>query len=99
MLTTGQFIDTQAALDMGLVNKVVPQDALASETKALAELVASKLSAAVKVGKEAFYKQIQMSTADAYAYTGDVMVQNMLYRDTEEGIAAFLEKRSPNWDQ
>ena len=99
MLTTGQFIDTQAALDMGLVNKVVPQDALASETKALAELVASKLSAAVKVGKEAFYKQIQMSTADAYAYTGDVMVQNMLYRDTEEGIAAFLEKRAPNWDQ
>ncbi|OZO45512.1 hypothetical protein CGU37_29100 [Pseudomonas fluorescens] len=84
---------------MGLINKVVPHDQLESATTELAELVASKLGAAVKIGKEAFYTQAQMPIEDAYAYAGDVMVENMLYRDTAEGIAAFLEKRSPDWDQ
>ena len=99
MLTTGEFIDATRAAELGLVNRVVPEDALRAETQALAEKVASKLRVAVKLGKEAFYEQITLSTAEAYAYTGQVMVENMLNRDTEEGIAAFIEKRAPNWDQ
>ncbi len=99
MLVTGQFITAERAEALGLINKVVPADALEAETQALADLVASKLGAAVKIGKSAFYEQAQMTLDDAYAYTGDVMVENMLYRDTEEGIAAFLEKRAPDWSQ
>ena len=97
MLSTGQFIDADRALDLGLINRVVPQNELATSTQALAQMVADKLSAAVKIGKEAFYEQIEMSVEQAYDYTGDIMVQNMMYRDTEEGIAAFLEKRDPDW--
>lgn len=97
MLTTGQFIDAARAQDLGLVNRVVAPDMLEAETRALAEQVAGKLAAAVKIGKEAFYTQLQMPLDEAYAYTGDVMVENMLYRDTEEGISAFLEKRDPDW--
>lgn len=99
MLTTGTFIDAERAETLGLVNRVVPPEALESEAMDLAQLVASKLGSAVKVGKEAFYAQIQMPVADAYAYTGDVMVQNMLEKDTQEGIAAFLDKRDPTWEQ
>ena len=99
MLTTGQFISAERAAELGLVNKVVPADQLSAETTALAELVASKLGAAVKIGKEAFYQQLEMGLAEAYAFTGEMMVENMMYRDTEEGIQAFLEKRSPDWDQ
>lgn len=99
MLTTGEFIPAERAQTLGLINRVVPDDELGAQTSALADLVASKLGAAVKIGKEAFYNQIAMSTQDAYAYTGDAMVQNMLRGDTAEGIDAFLEKRDPNWDQ
>ncbi|MBM2321086.1 MULTISPECIES: enoyl-CoA hydratase [Marivita] len=99
MLVTGQFIDAHRAEALGLVNKVVPADDLAVSTQDMAQLVASKLGAAVKIGKHAFYEQVQMGLDDAYAYTGQVMVENMLYRDTEEGIAAFLEKRPPDWSQ
>jgi enoyl-CoA hydratase/carnithine racemase len=99
MLTTGAFIDADRAETLGLINRVVPLDDLESETLALAQTVASKLGSAVKVGKEAFYAQIQMPINQAYAYTGDVMVQNMLEKDTEEGIAAFLDKRDPTWKQ
>jgi enoyl-CoA hydratase/carnithine racemase len=99
MLTTGQFIHTGKAEALGLINKTVPHDQLDSTTFDLAETVAGKLKAAVKIGKEAFYNQLTMSTADAYAFTGDIMAQNMLFRDTEEGIAAFLDKRPPNWTQ
>ena len=99
MLVTGQFIDAHRAEALGLVNKVVPADDLADATQEMAQLVASKLGAAVKIGKLAFYEQVQMGLDDAYAYTGQVMVENMLYRDTEEGIAAFLEKRPPDWSQ
>lgn len=97
MLTTGRLVDAREALDSGLVNKVVADDDLADETRELAALVASKLGAAVKIGKRAFYEQAQMPLEDAYRYAGEVMVENMLYRDTEEGISAFLEKRSPAW--
>ncbi|GAB5436944.1 enoyl-CoA hydratase [Falsiruegeria mediterranea] len=99
MLTTGQFIDAARAEELGLINRAVPAEDLATETAALAETLAGKLGAAVKVGKQAFYQQMQMPLDQAYAYTGDVMVENMLYRDTEEGIAAFIEKRDPDWTQ
>jgi enoyl-CoA hydratase/carnithine racemase len=99
MLVTGQFIDAHRAEALGLVNKVVPAEDLADATQEMAQLVASKLGAAVKIGKQAFYEQVQMGLDEAYAYTGHVMVENMLYRDTEEGIAAFLEKRPPDWSQ
>ncbi len=99
MLATGQFIDASRAAELGLINRAVPAQDLEQETRALAETLASKLGAAVKIGKQAFYEQIQMPLDQAYAYTGDVMVENMLYRDTEEGIAAFIEKRDPDWSQ
>ena len=99
MLTTGQFIEADQAETLGLINRVVPGESLAAETVALAEQVAGKLGAAVKIGKEAFYQQIDMDLDAAYAFTGQVMVENMLYRDTEEGISAFIEKRPPNWEQ
>lgn len=97
MLTTGQFIDADRAQALGLVNRVVAQEALQSETAALAQAVAAKLSSAVRIGKQGFYRQAEMGLAEAYAYTGAVMVENMLWRDTNEGIAAFLEKRKPDW--
>lgn len=97
MLSTGQFISAERAEGLGLINRVVPADDLADSATQMAQMVADKLGAAVKIGKAAFYEQAGMSTAGAYA--GDVMVENMLYRDTEEGIAAFLEKRPPNWKQ
>ena len=97
MLTTGQFIDTTRALEVGLINRAVATQALAAETRNLAETVAAKLSAAVKIGKRAFYDQIEMTRAEAYDHAAQVMVENMLWRDTEEGINAFIEKRKPDW--
>lgn len=99
MLTTGEFISADRAVDLGLINKTVPEADLASATAALAERIAGKLGPAVRIGKEAFYQQLEMSAAQAYAFAGDVMVQNMLRNDTKEGIEAFLEKRPPDWTQ
>ena len=99
MLTTGKFIETEEAARLGLINRAVPHDQLESAARELADTIASKLTAAVKVGKQAFYQQMELNVDDAYDYAGDVMVQNMLFRDTEEGIAAFLDKRPPNWEQ
>lgn len=99
MLSIGRFADAEEACRMGLVNRVVPADGLETAAEELAETVAGKLGAAVKIGKEAFYAQAAMTTEEAYAYAGQVMVENMLWRDTEEGIAAFLEKRAPDWSQ
>ncbi len=99
MLTTGTFIDADRARDFGLINRVVPHGTLAEATGELAEQIADKLGAAVRIGKEAFYNQLQMPLDQAYDYTGQVMVENMMYRDTEEGIAAFLDKRPPDWHQ
>lgn len=99
MLSTGRFIQAERAESFGLVNRVVPGDDLSREALALAETVAGKLGQAVRIGKRAFYEQITMGLDEAYAYTGEVMVENMLYRDTEEGIQAFLDKRDPDWSQ
>ena len=97
MLTTGRFINAREAQELGLINRSVHADALTRETTELAQAIAAKLPTAVKIGKRAFYNQAQMTTQEAYAYTGDVMVQNMLQDDTNEGISALLEKRDPNW--
>jgi enoyl-CoA hydratase/carnithine racemase len=97
MLTTGRFIDAAEAQTLGLINKSVPADELAQSTREMAETIANKLPVAVKTGKQAFYQQAQMGTADAYAYTGARMVENMLDANTNEGINAFLEKRDPDW--
>ncbi len=99
LLTTGRFVEAAQAEELGLVNRVVPADQLEQETLALAQTISDKLSSAVKIGKQAFYAQLQMPLAEAYAYTGSVMVENMLDRDTEEGIQAFIEKRDPEWVQ
>ncbi|MEM9585274.1 MAG: enoyl-CoA hydratase [Pseudomonadota bacterium] len=96
MLVTGEFIDAARARELGLVNRVTHD--LAAETEALAKTIASKLGAAVRIGKRAFYEQLEMGLAEAYDFTGRVMVENMAVPDTEEGIAAFLEKRAPNWN-
>lgn len=99
MLTTGEFIDTDRAQALGLINRTAPQEDLHRAAHDLAATIAAKLASAVKIGKEAFYNQIEMGLDDAYDYTRDVMVENMLHRDTEEGISAFIEKRPPEWQQ
>ncbi len=99
MLVTGDFMQASEAKESGLVNRVVKEADLDAATQALAELIATKLGSAVKTGKTAYYQQIQMPLEQAYAYTGNVMVENMLNVDTKEGIAAFIEKRDPNWSQ
>lgn len=97
MLVTGEFIDAARAREVGLVNRVAAPDALEAETAAMADKIAAKLGTAVTIGKRAFYDQIQLPLDKAYELTGAVMVENMLDRDTNEGIAAFLEKREPDW--
>ncbi len=97
MLTTGEFIDASRAREVGLVNRIAPHEALAAEAGRLAETLAAKLGAAVKIGKRAFYDQMSLDLAAAYEHTAAVMVENMLWRDTEEGISAFIEKRKPDW--
>lgn len=97
MLTTGEFIPAERARDLGLINRLAPPDRLEAETMQLAHMVAGKLGAAVRIGKRAFYEQAGMPLDRAYDYTRDVMVENMLLRDTDEGINAFIEKRKPDW--
>ena len=94
MLLTGDMIDApRTRARIGLVNRVVAPGAERDEALALARQIASKSALTVKIGKEAFYRQLEMSLADAYRYASEVMVENMLARDAEEGIGAFIEKR------
>lgn len=97
MLTTGRLIGAEEARTLGLVNRVVPADTLTAETMALADSIASKLGRALRIGKQAFHAQAEMTTAEAYAYTGAAMTENMADRHTAEGISAFLDKRPPDW--
>ena len=97
MLLTGNMISAEEALRIGLINRVVTGPVRA-EALALARTIAAKSSHVVKIGKQAFYRQLELSLADAYRYTTEVMVENMMARDAEEGIQAFLEKRAPAWD-
>ena len=98
MLLTGDLISAEEAQRTGLVNRVVPPGAERDEALKLARQIASKSALTVKIGKEAFYRQLEMSLADAYRFASDVMVENMLARDAEEGIGAFIDKRTPNWE-
>ena len=99
MLVTGDFITAARARDLGLVNRVVPPADLTDATTALAEQIAGKLGVAVRIGKRAFYDQLGLPLDQAYAMTGAAMVENMRAPDTAEGVAAFLEKRKPDWRQ
>ena len=97
MLLTGEAIDAATAVELGLINRAVAADALDEEVDALARRIAAKSPLTLAIGKEAFYRQLELGQAEAYAYAGEVMTRNMLARDAEEGIDAFLEKRPPMW--
>ena len=97
MLLTGEPIPAARAREIGLVNRVVTAGTERDAAIALAEQVALKSAYTVKLGKEAFYRQAEMSLADAYRYAAEVMTENMMARDAEEGIGAFIEKRAPTW--
>jgi enoyl-CoA hydratase/carnithine racemase len=97
MLLTGDMIDAARARDLGLVNRVVPDAGLPQATRDLAAQIASKSPLTVAIGKEAFYRQAEMDLSHAYEYAAEVMTRNMLARDAEEGIDAFLQKRPPQW--
>jgi enoyl-CoA hydratase/carnithine racemase len=99
MLLTGEMISAGDAQRIGLINRIAPPEALETETAKLAALIASKPRATVKTGKEAFYRQLEMPLADAYAYTSRVMTENMLAAEAEEGIGAFVGKREPKWPE
>ena len=97
MLLTGDMVSAARAHEIGLVNRVVPAAKLDDEVMALARQIAAKSPLTLRIGKEAFYRQAEMSLADAYAYASEVMTQNMMAADAAEGIDAFLEKRPPHW--
>jgi enoyl-CoA hydratase/carnithine racemase len=97
MLLTGDLITAEDAARIGLVNHVVAAGTEHAQALALAEKIAAKSMLTVKTGKEAFYRQAEMPLAEAYKYASEVMVENMLARDAEEGINAFVEKREPKW--
>jgi enoyl-CoA hydratase/carnithine racemase len=97
MLLTGDFISAEEALDEGLVNKVVGAEDLETETRALAKKIVEASPLVVGVGKQAFYRQLEMPVEQAYAYTREVMSFNATFADAQEGMCAFLEKRKPEW--
>jgi enoyl-CoA hydratase/carnithine racemase len=98
MLLTGEAVSAENARQLGLVNRVVASGQELTEALALANRIASKSSYTVKIGKRAFYRQAEMPLAEAYRYAAEVMTENMLARDAEEGICAFIEKRAPRWE-
>ena len=98
MLLTGDMIYAEDALRIGLVNRVVAPGTEREEALALGRKIAAKSAHVVKIGKEAFYRQVELGLKDAYRYAAEVMVDNMLARDAEEGIDAFIEKREPKWE-
>lgn len=97
MLLTGDMIDADTAARMGLVNAVAPAGEALAGACALAERIASKSRLTLRIGKQAFYQQLEMGLADAYDFAARTMVDNMMARDAEEGIGAFVDKRQPQW--
>lgn len=98
MLLTGEPISAERAREIGLVNRVVPHGTERDAAIALAQQVARKSAHTIKIGKEAFYRQAEMNLAEAYRFAAEVMTENMMARDAEEGIGAFIEKREPKWE-
>ena len=99
MLLTGDTISAETAAEWGLINRVVSPEDLESEVTELANQIAEYSGEVVGIGKAAFYRQVEMAESDAYAMTKDVIAANALARDGQEGMSAFLEKRSPEWNQ
>ncbi len=98
MLLTGEPVPAAEAARLGLVNRAVTHGSEFDEALKLARVIASKSKATVKTGKRAFYAQAEMSLAEAYAYASEVMTENMMLRDANEGICAFIEKRKAEWE-
>jgi enoyl-CoA hydratase/carnithine racemase len=99
MLLLGEMLPAREAAEYGLVNRVVPPGKTMDAALKLANVIASKPPATLAIGKEAFYRQIEMSLADAYDYAAGVMVENMMHAESKEGIGAFIEKRTPDWNK
>lgn len=97
MLLLGDMVTAKEAKELGLVNRVVVPDETVKEAVELGRRIATKPKATVKIGKEAFYRQLEMPLEEAYAFASAVMVENMLHAEAQEGIGAFLEKRQPRW--
>jgi len=97
MLLTGERIDAAYAKEIGLINDHYDDSILEDEVVKLAEQIASKSNKVIKIGKQAFYKQLEMPLDEAYKYTSKVMTENMMLLDAKEGISAFIEKRKPKW--
>ena len=98
MLLTGDMVPADKAAQIGLINRVVAPGEERQAALALAHQIASKSTYTVKIGKQAFYRQLELGLTEAYAYASEVMTENMMARDAEEGICAFLEKRAPTWE-
>ena len=99
MLLTGEMISADAAQRIGLINHVVAPEALEAKTMKLAQQIATKPHGTLKIGKEAFYRQLEMGLAEAYDHASRVMTENMLAAEAAEGIGAFVEKREPKWPE
>ena len=97
MLFTGDFIDAETALELGLINRVAAPEALDEAVAELAQRVLGKSGAAIAAGKRVFYRQVEMGLDEAYAYAAKEMACNMMFADAAEGIDAFIEKRRPTW--
>lgn len=97
MLFTGKFIDSETAVDWGLINKAVPADQLDTAIQELTDSICAKSRVPVQVGKEMFYEQLGMELADAYAFAGEKMACNMMSEDAAEGIDSFIQRRKPTW--
>ncbi len=99
MLLTGDMVTADEAVRIGLINRAVAPDSLRAETMALAAKIAAKPYATVRTGKHAFYRQLEMTLEDAYDFAAQVMTENMMHAESQEGIGAFLEKRAPKWPE
>lgn len=97
LLVTGEFVPAERAQELGLINRTVAPESLTETTMALAATIAAKLPEAVRLGKQAFHRQLRLGLADAYATAGGTMCENIMLPDTAEGMQAFLEKRPPSW--